>query len=124
MNVDVSLRVELDQGVLRELDAAAELALKQTADATLTAIRDAGVMPRDTGNMQNDQTAVEVNGDRVSIVTTAEQAKRLYFHPEYNFNRTKNAHAGGKWFEPWIDGNEKDFIPETYAEMLRRNGGL
>lgn len=124
MSGRVSFEIQLDESLLRELDEAAKRAIEQTADATLTAIREAGVMPRDTGTMQNDQTSVEVDGDNVSIVTTAEQAARLYFHPEYNFNRTKNTRAGGKWFEPWISGSEKDFIEKTYAEMLRRNGGL
>ena len=124
MSGRVSFEIQLDESLLRELDEAAKRAIEQTADATLTAIREAGVMPRNTGTKQNDQTSVEVDGDNVSIVTTAEQAARLYFHPEYNFNRTKNTRAGGKWFEPWISGSEKDFIEKTYAEMLRRNGGL
>lgn len=128
MDVQVSVRFELDESILQMLDEAADQALKQTADATLTAIREAGVMPRDTGNLQNDATEVIVSGtggnQTISIVSSPIYAKRLYFHPEYNFNRTKNARAGGKWFEPWLTGSERTFIEETYAEMLRRNGGL
>lgn len=26
-------------------------------------------------------------------------ARRLYYHPEYNFSKEKNADAGGYWFE-------------------------
>ncbi len=26
-------------------------------------------------------------------------ARRLYYHPEYNFSQEHNAHAGGYWFE-------------------------
>ena len=103
-NVQVSSRITLDMGVLNMIDNARYDALAMTADATLTELRDRQVMPFDTGNMQNDSTFIDDSQkDKVSIVTTAPQARRLYFHPEYNFRRNNNSRAGGKWFESFLN---------------------
>ena len=121
-NVQVTSRVELNYGVLNMLDGAQFEALAQTADATLTELRDRQVMPFDTGNLQNDSTFVDdTQKTTVSIVTTAPQARRLYFHPEYNFKRGNNPNAGGKWFESFLND---DFIANAYARLLKQRGGL
>ena len=121
-NVQVSSRIELNVGVLNMLDNAQFEALAMTADATLTELRDRQVMPFDTGNLQNDSTSVDdTQKTTVSIVTTAPQARRLYFHPEYNFKRGNNPNAGGKWFESFLND---DFIANAYAQLLKQRGGL
>ena len=79
-NVQVTSRVELNMSVLNMLDGAQFTALAETGDATLTELRDRGVMPFDNGNMQNDSTFVDDSQKTtVSIVTTAPQARRLYY---------------------------------------------
>ena len=121
-NVQVTSRVELNYSVLNMLDNAQFEALAQTADATLTVLRDRQVIPFDTGNLQNDSTFVDDSQKTtVSIVTTAPQARRLYFHPEYNFKRGNNPNAGGKWFESFLND---DFIANAYARLLKQRGGL
>ena len=121
-NVQVTSRVELNMSVLNMLDGAQFTALAETGDATLTELRDRGVMPFDTGNLQNDSTFVDDSEKgRVSIVSSTPQARRLYFHPEYNFKRGDNARAGGKWFDSFLHDN---FIRNAYAKLLKRIGGL
>ena len=121
-NVQVSSRVELNYSVLNMLDNAQFEALAQTADATLTELRDRQVMPFDTGNLQNDSTFVDDSQrDKVSIVSSTPYARRLYFHPEYNYRRGNNASAGGKWFESFLND---DFIVSAYAKLLKQIGGL
>ena len=121
-NVQVTSRVELNMSVLNMLDGAQYKALAQTADATLTELRDRQVMPFDTGNLQNDSTFVDDSQKTtVSIVSSTPYARRLYFHPEYNYRRGNNARAGGKWFESFLND---DFIRNTYATLLKRIGGL
>lgn len=121
-NVQVTSRVELNYSVLNMLDGAQYDALAMTADATLTELRDRQVMPFDTGNLQNDSTSIDTSQKTtVSIVTTAPQARRLYFHPEYNFKRGNNPNAGGKWFESFLND---DFIANAYARLLKQRGGL
>lgn len=121
-NVHVTSRVDLNVSVLNMLDGAQYKALAQTGDATLTELRDRQAMPFDTGNLQNDSTFVDDSQkDKVSIVSTTPYARRLYFHPEYNFRRGNNRSAGGKWFDSFLND---DFIVNAYAELLKRIGGL
>ena len=121
-NVQVTSRIELNMSVLNMLDKAQLDAIAMTADATLTELRDRQVMPFDTGNLQNDSTFVDDSKKTtVSIVTTAPQARRLYFHPEYNFKRANNSRAGGKWFESFLNDT---FVQNAYAKLLKQRGGL
>lgn len=121
-NVQVTSRVELNMSVLNMLDGAQYEALAQTGDATLTELRDRGVMPFDTGNLQDDSTFVDDSEKgKVSIVSSTPYARRLYFHPEYNFRRGNNPRAGGKWFDSFLQDN---FISNAYAKLLKRIGGL
>ena len=121
-NVQVTSRIELNMSVLNILDNAQRQAFEQTADTTLTELRDRQVMPFDTGNLQNDSTFIDTSqSDKVSIVSATPYARRLYFHPEYNFKRGNNANAGGKWFESFLND---DFIASAYAKLLKQIGGL
>ena len=121
-NVQVTSRVELNMSVLNMLDKAQREAFEQTADATLTELRDRQVMPFDTGNLQNDSTFIDDSQkDKVSIVADTNYARRLYFHPEYNYRRGNNSRAGGKWFESFLND---DFIQNAYARLLKQKGGL
>ena len=121
-NVQVTSRIELNYSVLNMLDNAQFEALAQTADATLTELRDRQVMPFDTGNLQNDSTFVDDSQrDKVSIVSSTPYARRLYFHPEYNYRRGNNASAGGKWFDSFLND---DFIASAFAKLMKQIGGL
>lgn len=122
----VSSKIQLNLSVIETLDRASIAALELTAEALHTDVVDAGVMPFDTGNMQNAQTYVDtsdsING-HVFLVTSSPQARRLYFHPEYDFRKENNAHAGGMWLEPWISGTRKDFCQRTYEKFFKAVSG-
>ena len=121
-NVQVTSRIELNMSVLNMLDNAQLEALAQTADATLTELRDRQTMPFDTGNLHNDSTFVDDSQrDKVSIVSSTPYARRLYFHPEYNYRRGNNASAGGKWFDSFLND---DFIASAFARLMKQQGGL
>lgn len=120
--------VKLNMGRIKQLERAAVTALEQTAEALHTEVVQAQVMPRDTGTMQNESTFVDKSKSAqgtVALVTTAPQARRLYYHPEYNFQKEENPNAKGKWLEPWKDGGEHaDFCKKAFAEFYRREAGL
>ena len=107
-------------------------ALLRTADKTMEALKtevvNAEVIPFNRGAMQNTSTFVDAwqNGNEIhsSLVTSSPQARRLYFNPQYNFQRGKNHNAKGEWLEDWIDGGEKDFVRDTYAEILKKEANL
>ena len=126
-NIQVNSTVKLNEAKLKQLTQSQQISLAQTADALLTDLRDEQLMPFDTGNLQNDSTFVDdsqKNKGRASIISTAPYARRLYFHPEYNFRQNNNGKAGGKWFEPYISGNKKNFARDAFAKLFKRNGGL
>ena len=127
MAVKVSSTIKLDEAKLKELTRQQYISLAQTADALVTDLRDSQTMPFDTGNLQNDSTFIDDSQKekgKVSIVSSTPYARRLYYHPEYNFRTTNNRNAGGKWFEPYISGNRTDFLKDTFAKLFKRNGGL
>ena len=127
MAVKVSSTIKLNEAKLKELTRQQYISLAQTADALVTDLRDSQTMPFDTGNLQNDSTFLDdrqKEQGRVSIVSSTPYARRLYYHPEYNFRTTNNRNAGGKWIEPYISGNRTDFLKDTFAKLFKRNGGL
>ena len=126
-NVRVSSRIKLNEARLKELTRQQYISLAQTADAILTDLRDSQTMPFDTGNLQNDSTHLDDSQKeqgRVSIISSTPYARRLYYHPEYNFQKTHNSNAKGKWFDDYVDGSKSDFARDTFCELFRRNGGL
>lgn len=86
------------------------------------------VVPRDQGTLQNEAMFVntkKVKQGRVSIVHSTPYARRLYFHPEYQFSKDENPNAKGKWFEDWEPGGKKEqFTVDVYKEVYRRLANL
>ena len=126
--LEVSSEIKLNMPLIKELEKNAVKALEMTADALLTEVKNAGVMPFDTGNLQNEGTFSDYSGSEqgsVKIVSSTPYARRLYFHPEYNFQRHENAFAGGKWFEPWLEGGTRqNFCVDTFRNIYKRLCGL
>ncbi len=125
--VKVTSKVKINQAIVKQITNAIAKSLEQTAEALHTEVAQAQVMPRDSGHLQNDGTFVDTSQSkcgRVPIVTSTPYARRLYFHPEYNFRTTENPNARGKWYEDWISGSKKDFCPKAFAQFLKRNGGF
>lgn len=129
--------LKLNRPALRAIDKATVRALAKTAEALHTEVVQAQVVPRDTGRLQN--TAFYVDDSRIALgearlVHSTPYARRLYFHPEYNFHQQVwtdekggqhegNAHAKGHWFEDWLQGGiHEDFAAEAFAIMLKREG--
>ena len=101
--MQVKSTVKLNMPRIKQLTRAAVVALKQTAEALHTEVVQAQVMPFDTGNLQNESTFVdtsEASSGKVSLVSSTPYARRLYYHPEYQFQKYENPFAGGKWLEP------------------------
>lgn len=113
---------KVNTGRLRQIEKAATESLVLTAEEIKADVKREQTMPFDIGTMQNEQTFVDdsdAKSGKVSVVTDAPQARRLYFHPEFNFQKTKNPNAGGMWFEPYINGVKKDYAKKVFARYLR-----
>lgn len=115
-------------GKMAKLNKAIITSLEQTGDYVLDEVVEAKVMPFDKGTLQNESTYVNKEHSKsgmVSIVSSTPYARRLYFHPEYNFQTKNNKNAKGRWLEDWTDkGKYADEIRQAYAYFLKKNGGL
>lgn len=125
--ISANSRVRINRSAIQCLTRAQITALEQTSDALLTEVKLSQVMPFNTGNLQNESTFVDYSKSsqgKCTIVSTTPYARRLYYHPEYNFRTTNNAYAQAHWYDDWIDGNNKDFCKNAYADLYRRLTGV
>ena len=126
-NLKVKSIINFNESALKAIDIASITALEKTAQATLTDLRNSMKMPFDTGTLQNDSTTVsEYNSSKrgVSIISNTPYARRMYFHPEYNFQKVNNKNAGGRWFDDYLSGNKKSFIVDSYKQFFKKDGGF
>lgn len=124
---EVKSTITINYGRVAVMTAAAARALEMTAEALHTEVVQAQVMPFRTGNLQNESTFVDsskaANGS-VSLVTSTPYARRLYYHPEYNFRKDENPNAQGKWLKAWAPGGTNaDFCKEAFAKFFKQLGG-
>lgn len=126
--IKVKSRVKLNMPQLRKMTQAQVQALEQTAEALHTEVVQEQVVPFDTGNLQGESFFVDTGSSasgKVSLVHSTPYARRMYFHPEYDFSRDENPNAKGKWFEDWEKGGKyEEFAIRTYRELYRRLAGL
>lgn len=122
----MTARIVLNPLALQQLYRKMLISAEQTAYALRTDVEDAAVVPFAVGTLQNTSfidSSKKTEG-KFSLVYSTPYARRLYWHPEYNFRTTENANARGEWLEPWISGNKRDFARKTYMKRLRANAGL
>ena len=117
----MKVTTKLNYSNINRINKAMELALIETADATKSDLQESQTMPFDTGALQKRSTFVDKSDSSkgvVSIVSDTPYARRLYYHPEYNFRTDRNAYAGGMWFHPYLDGNKKFFCKNAFKRLL------
>ena len=126
--MQVKSTVKMNFPRITQLTQAAVTALEMTAEALHTEVIPAQVMPFDTGNLQNESTFVdysESNQGKVSLVSSTPYARRLYYHPEYNFQADENSNAKGNWYEDWLPGgSQSDFATKAFKQFYKKTGGV
>ena len=123
----VTSRVRLNTPKIKQLDRATITSLEKTMSALHTEVVKAQVMPFNTGNMQNDSTYEDYSKSskgQVSLITSTPYARRMYYHPEYNFQTTENPNAQGNWYEPWISGKNRNFCKKAFSQFYKKEAGL
>jgi len=94
----MKVTVKLNTANIKNIEKAVARNLTKTADALKTDLQQSETMPFKTGQLQNRSTFVddkEAETGKVYIVSDTPYARRLYFHPEYNFSRAETREAGG-----------------------------
>ena len=123
LKIDSNIKVVMNQREINRILAAPQLALMKTAEAVRTDLLSTQTMPFDVGTLQNDQTQPEtenVSNGVARVVSDTPYARRLYFHPEYNFQTGENPGAGGRWFDPYTNGELVKWVHESFASFLKR----
>lgn len=134
----VNSRVVLNKNIINQLHRNAITALEMTGEYVLGEIVNEQVVPfgdsfERGGETHQGGTLQEsgyVNTDNssqghVQIAFNTPYARRLYFHPEYNFRTADNPNAKGKWMEDWAEkGKYAKDVKQAYASFLKKLGGL
>lgn len=81
--------LDLDAGAIAKVGKQLDAALEQTADWVIKDVRKAKTIPRQHGVLYGEAIDVVMAATGlVEIVQATPYARRLYYHPEYNFQRT------------------------------------
>lgn len=124
----VTSTVKMNFPRIKQLTQAAVTALEMTAEALHTEVVQAQVMPFDTGHLEEDSFFAdyrESSRGKVTLVTSTPYARKLYYHPEYNFQTDENPSAGGEWYEPWMEGGvSQDFAKNAFKRLYKKVGGV
>lgn len=118
----MKVKVQLYPGRIRRIVDASEKAFGLTVQAVLSDIQQSQTMPKNTSELERGGFS-EIENMVAKIIFDTPYARRLYWHPEYNFRTDKNQFAGGQWMQPYIDGHKKNFAKETYSKFLKQLGG-
>lgn len=122
--MEIKCRITFDNSFFKELEKAQKIALEQTAQQVYADLVMSQTVPKDTGDLEGILTYPdysEAERGIARIISMGPYARRLYFHPEFNFRTDKNPSAGARWLDPYLPGHSKsEYIPTTFAACLRR----
>lgn len=126
--MQVKSTVKMNMPRIKQLTQASVKALEMTAEALHTEVVQAQVMPFDGGHLQEDSSFVDYSDSgngKVTLVSNTPYARRLYYHPEYDFQTDENPYAGGEWFKPWLSGGtNEDFAKNAFKKIYKKVGGV
>ena len=126
--IKVNSRIKMNWEKIQQLTQAQVTALEQTAKNLHTEVEQAQVIPFDTGNLQNESTFIDCSASsrgKVSIVHSTPYARKMYYHPEYNFQTKENKNARGEWYKDWLPGGSKEnACKNAYKQFYKRITGV
>ncbi len=127
MSKFVNSKININMPKINNLSKASIRALEQTTEALHTEVKSDQVMPFKEGYLSGEKTNPdysEAKKGKSDINTEGPYARRLYFHPEYNFNRSEHKNAKGKWYEDYISGIKKKYCSEVFAKIYKKEARL
>lgn len=118
----VKTSIKLNQANIKKIEQAMVKSLPLTMDALKTEVSNMQVVPKDTGNLE-ESAVVGVDNGKGYISYNTPYARRLYYHPEYNFRQDKNPNAQGRWLDLFIYGTKRDWLAIAFGKLLKQNSG-
>lgn len=130
--------IKINRNKINQLSKSAITALEKTGEALHTEVVQAQVVPRKDGALQNEKFSVDYtksNQGAITLTFEGPYARRLYYHPEFNFrtgpwsdskgNHEGNPNAKGLWLEDWQKGGSKeDFFQNTFETFYKQEADL
>lgn len=113
--------IKIDTAALAAISSAAVRAAALAMETVKTDLVNSQSVPFDTGTLQGSIFADQFrDGDDIhtTLQTDGPQARRLYFHPEYNFQRGNNPNAGAEWYAPYLPGGSKEHLLTENFEQV------
>ena len=110
--------------VYNRFNAKAKKALLASAHAVRADVVNSKTIPLESGHLQNNATNVDATNLRNNVVwvySSTVYARRKYFNPEFEFDRSINTFASGRWFDPYIIGDRRDYAFRFYCEKFRES---
>ena len=130
--IKVGSKITINRQKIAKLSNAAIQALEMTAEDVHTKV--VPYIPFDCptekekargsvgGTLSGEGTFVDRSDSkqgRVRIVSSTPYARRLYYHPEYNFDKGEHPQARGRWFDV-VDGKE---VQKRFKFFFKKYGG-
>lgn len=118
----VNVSITLDKNAISKIKEASGTALEMTMDALATEVENKQVVPFREGVLKDSEHHGVTDG-RGFISWDTPYARRLYYHPEYNFSKDKHINAQGLWLDYWIYGDGRNWLSNTAGQFLKQKSG-
>jgi len=126
----MSIKFVANKEVVKRIERAELIALEKTAEAILDDLANIkSSVPHDSGHLEESGHIItdDSGNGKAAVCFDTPYARRLYFHPEFNFSKVKNPNAKGRWMDEYLPGgSDEKFAQETYAMLLKKysRGGI
>ena len=118
----IKVDIKLNQANIKKIEEAMVKALPLTMEAMKTEIMTMQVVPKEIGSLEESVVVGAVDGKGFISYNTP-YARRLYYNPQYNFRTDKNPNAQGRWLDPFIHGEKKEWLTITAGKLLKEHSG-
>jgi hypothetical protein len=121
----IKVNVKMNYAALGRLRNAQKQALEMTTEAVKSDVTLSGTIPKQTGELERSAyvDTSKLSKGKTSIGFDTPYARRLYWHPEYDFRTDKNANAQCKWMQTYVDGPKKNFAKNVFKKLYRKLTG-
>lgn len=116
-------RVRMFPEAIKSLTASQKEGIRTVAAALLEELKDEERMPYGQGDLQERHSSIDedaIDKGLVSIQHDSPYASRLYFHPDYTFDKGHNSNAGASWWEEWINGSKKKRPEQLFKKFFKK----
>lgn len=118
----IKVDIKLNPEAIKAIQDAMVKSLPLTMEAMKTEINNMQVVPKEIGTLE-ESVVTGAENELGYISYNTPYARKLYYHPEYDFRQDKNPNAQGRWMDPFMHGEKKDWLADAFGKLLKQNAG-